>query len=188
MMLRYEREGRIVEAVQWFKHGDSPAVQHQNPVTGIPQWGWIGTPLDGEVVQPGDYIITDEAGNISVRSSNVFDAHYRLEHHQKVLEILAHLKTFEDLNLEAEALPLAIDALTGIAMSSAEGRISVMKALDGLDFDEERGIIGRSRPSFIHPKIQMTKAIAKKIIAENWDYDVMEFYGGECRIVMGRKR
>ena len=58
-MGRYQKKPIIVEAVQWFKHGDHPAV-----LTGSDagEAGFIET-LEGSLrVDPGDWIITGVAG------------------------------------------------------------------------------------------------------------------------------
>ena len=49
----------VVEAVQWFKPGDHPAVVAESPAAST---GYIDTPEGRLKVEPGDWIITGVAG------------------------------------------------------------------------------------------------------------------------------
>lgn len=67
------RKTALVEATQWFKHGDHPSVVRV-PIDVQATWasrdhgeymeslGWIGTLEGGHVVDPGDWIITNPSG------------------------------------------------------------------------------------------------------------------------------
>jgi hypothetical protein len=58
-MARYLKKSVVVEAVQWFKDGDHPAVvvdSAREPT------GYIDTPEGRLAVEPGDWIITGVAG------------------------------------------------------------------------------------------------------------------------------
>lgn len=68
-MAKYRKRPIVVEAVQWFKEGDHPAVQQADPRSsfvccdhcGHPytDHGWIRTPQGGHIVCPGDWIIAE---------------------------------------------------------------------------------------------------------------------------------
>jgi hypothetical protein len=55
---RYLKKALVVEAVQWLKHGDHPAVIGA-PTDAV---GYIDTPEGRLKVEPGDWIITGVAG------------------------------------------------------------------------------------------------------------------------------
>lgn len=63
-MAQYRKKPVVIEATQWFKPGDHPAVvlksdpnRYSDP--GIP---WVDTLEGGHVVTPGDWIITGVKG------------------------------------------------------------------------------------------------------------------------------
>ena len=58
-MARYLKKSVAVEAIQWFRHGDHPAVLagSAGSVT-----GYVDTPEGRLRVEPGDWIITGIAG------------------------------------------------------------------------------------------------------------------------------
>ena len=58
-MGRYLKKQVVVEAVQWFKHGDHPAV-FSEPEDG--DAGYIDTPEGRLRVEPGDWVITGIKG------------------------------------------------------------------------------------------------------------------------------
>lgn len=58
-MARYMKKQVVVEAVQWFKHGDHPAVVAES---GGDPCGYVDTPEGRLKVAPGDWIITGIAG------------------------------------------------------------------------------------------------------------------------------
>jgi hypothetical protein len=72
-MARYLKKQIIVEAVQWFKHGDHPAVTSESAsdLTGL-----IDTPEGRLRVDPGDWIITGVAGEHYPCKPDVFDRLY----------------------------------------------------------------------------------------------------------------
>lgn len=59
IMARYLKKQVVVEAVQWFKPGDHPAVLHESASDTN---GYIDTPEGRLNVEPGDWIITGIAG------------------------------------------------------------------------------------------------------------------------------
>jgi hypothetical protein len=58
-MTRYMKKQIVVDAEQWFKHGDHPAVLAEPGDDGV---GYIDTPEGRLRVEPGDWIITGVAG------------------------------------------------------------------------------------------------------------------------------
>lgn len=58
-MGRYVKKQMVVEAMQWFRHGDHPAVVADSADDAF---GYIDTPEGRLRVEPGDWIITGVAG------------------------------------------------------------------------------------------------------------------------------
>ncbi len=58
-MGRYMKKAVVVDAVQWFKHGDHPAVFAASDGDST---GYIDTPEGRLRVEPGDWVITGIAG------------------------------------------------------------------------------------------------------------------------------
>ena len=55
--MKFRKKPVVIEATQWFKVGDHPAV------AGFPDdKGWIDTLEGGHIVTPGDWIITGTKG------------------------------------------------------------------------------------------------------------------------------
>jgi hypothetical protein len=72
-MARYVKKPVVVEAVQWFKHGDHPAVLAESPGD---EFGYIDT-LEGRLtVQPGDWVITGVAGENYPVKPDIFEKLY----------------------------------------------------------------------------------------------------------------
>ncbi|CAB4134485.1 hypothetical protein UFOVP273_104 [uncultured Caudovirales phage] len=68
-MGNYRKKPVVIQATQWFKHGDHPEVTILPPTHPIDvhainpnQFGWINTLEGGHVVSPGDWIITGIKG------------------------------------------------------------------------------------------------------------------------------
>lgn len=72
-MARYLKKSVVVEAVQWFKHGDHPAVVAESVSDAI---GHIDTPEGRLSVNPGDWIITGVAGESYPCKPEIFDQLY----------------------------------------------------------------------------------------------------------------
>ena len=70
-MARYHKKSLVVDAVQWFKPGDHPAVASDG--SGGNQ---IETPEGRLRVEPGDWIITGVAGENYPCKPNVFQKLY----------------------------------------------------------------------------------------------------------------
>jgi hypothetical protein len=75
-MARYLKKAIVVEAVQWFKHGDHSAViaESANGTT-----GYIDTPEGRLRVEPGDWIITGIAGENYPCKPDIFEQLYTPE-------------------------------------------------------------------------------------------------------------
>ncbi len=72
-MARYLKKPVVVEAVQWFNHGDHPAVLAG---TARDAMGYIDT-LEGPLrVEPGDWIITGIAGENYPCKPEIFEQLY----------------------------------------------------------------------------------------------------------------
>ena len=72
-MARYLKQPIVVEAVQWFKHGDHPAVVVEKR---IDAFGYIETPEGRLRVEPGDWIITGIAGENYPCKPDIFEQLY----------------------------------------------------------------------------------------------------------------
>lgn len=78
--MRFRKKPVVIEATQWFKDGDHPAV------TGLPRWhqdyvwgdkrGWVNTLEGGHIVNPGDWIITGVKGEHYPCKPDIFEATY----------------------------------------------------------------------------------------------------------------
>lgn len=71
--MKYRKKPVIIEATQWFKHGDHPMVQ---PNSLDPMSGWIQTLEGGHIVSSGDYIITGVKGEHYPCKPDIFMATY----------------------------------------------------------------------------------------------------------------
>lgn len=86
-MAQYRKKPVVVEAVQWWRLSDHPAVEafirepHNRvckscggPLTGT--HGWVETLEGGHIVCPGDYIITGVSGEHYPCKPAIFEATY----------------------------------------------------------------------------------------------------------------
>ncbi len=71
--MKYRKKPIVVEAVQWFKHGDHNMVV---PITGDGTNGWIHTLEGGHVVSPGDWIIRGISDEYYPCKPHIFEATY----------------------------------------------------------------------------------------------------------------
>lgn len=71
--MKYRKKPVVVEATQWFKHGDHPAVEEYLLND---QFGWIDTLEGGHIVSPGDYIITGVKGEHYPCKPDIFELTY----------------------------------------------------------------------------------------------------------------
>jgi hypothetical protein len=60
--MKYRKKPVVIEATQWFKHGDHPKVTIMPRGRESASKGWIHTLEGGHEVTPGDYIITGVKG------------------------------------------------------------------------------------------------------------------------------
>lgn len=74
-MARYQKKSLVVDAVQWFKPGDHPAVVGESDGSG---GNHIETPEGRLRVAPGDWIITGVAGEHYPCKPDVFQKLYTL--------------------------------------------------------------------------------------------------------------
>ena len=73
--MKYRKKPIIIEATQWFKHGDHPQViRYTDPESA--KIGWISTLEGGHIVTPGDYIITGIKGEHYPCKPDIFEATY----------------------------------------------------------------------------------------------------------------
>jgi len=72
-MARYVKKPVVIEAVQWFRHGDHPAVVAESAGATT---GYIETPEGRLRVEPGDWIITGVAGENYPCKPDVFGKLY----------------------------------------------------------------------------------------------------------------
>ncbi len=73
-MARYLKKSLVVEAVQWFKPGDHPAVLAGSAGDIV---GYIETPEGRLRVEPGDWIITGIAGENYPCKPQIFEQLYK---------------------------------------------------------------------------------------------------------------
>jgi hypothetical protein len=73
-MARYLKKSVVVEAVQWFNHGDHPAVLAGAARDAI---GYIDTPEGRLRVEAGDWIITGIAGENYPCKPDIFEQLYK---------------------------------------------------------------------------------------------------------------
>lgn len=76
--MKYRKKPVVIEATQWFKPGDHPAVvlkyaQGRHAEEGVP---WVDTLEGGHVVTPGDFIITGIKGEHYPCKPDIFEATY----------------------------------------------------------------------------------------------------------------
>lgn len=67
----------VIEATQWFKMGDHPAVVEYLTFNGMAGHGWVETLEGGHIVTPGDWIITGVKGEHYPCKPDIFKLTYR---------------------------------------------------------------------------------------------------------------
>ena len=72
--MRYRKKPVVIEAVQWFKMGDHPAVREHRELGK----GFITTLEGVHVVTPGDYIITGVVGETYPCKPDIFEMNYEV--------------------------------------------------------------------------------------------------------------
>lgn len=69
--MKYRKKPVVIEATQWFKDGDHPAVKPH-----LDGCGWVSTLEGGHIVTPGDWIITGVQGELYPCKDEIFAATY----------------------------------------------------------------------------------------------------------------
>ena len=82
--MRFRKKPVVIEATQWFKHGDHPAVTIMPRGKESPDKGWVHTLEGGHEVTPGDWIITGVKGEHYPCKPDIFEATYE-EVREKVM-------------------------------------------------------------------------------------------------------
>jgi hypothetical protein len=79
-MAQFRKKPVVIEATQWFKHGDHPNVLRAplDAITGFRMDvdGWIQTLEGGHLVTPGDWIITGVHGEQYPCKPDIFEKTY----------------------------------------------------------------------------------------------------------------
>ena len=70
--MKFRKKPVVIEATQWFKHGDHPKVLHHPE----PIHGFINTLEGMMLVSPGDWIITGVKGEHYPCKPDIFEATY----------------------------------------------------------------------------------------------------------------
>jgi len=77
--MKYRKKPVVIEATQWFKMGDHPAVEqfftHDPERTGL---GWVKTLEGGHIVTAGDFIITGVKGEHYPCKPDIFELTYEV--------------------------------------------------------------------------------------------------------------
>jgi hypothetical protein len=74
LIMKYRKKPVVIEATQWFKHGDHPMVEQRKSLDS--ESGWIATLEGGHIVSPGDYIIKGIIGEYYPCKPDIFHATY----------------------------------------------------------------------------------------------------------------
>ena len=74
--MKFRKKPVVIEATQWFKHGDHPAVVVLPLQNGVSEKGWVHTLEGGHEVTPGDWIITGVKGEHYPCKPDIFEATY----------------------------------------------------------------------------------------------------------------
>ena len=83
-MAKYRKKPVVIEATQWFKHGDHPAVGFVKQIEPCmlcrttADHGGISTPNGDIYVCPGDWIITGSNRQVTVCKPDIFEATYEI--------------------------------------------------------------------------------------------------------------
>jgi len=76
--MKFRKKPVVIEATQWFKHGDHPAVI-DNADAGLGNRGWCPTLEGGHIVTPGDWIIIGVKGECYPCKPDIFEMTYEAE-------------------------------------------------------------------------------------------------------------
>jgi len=75
-MAKFKKKPVVIEATQWFKHGDHPKVTIMPRGSESVAYGWVHTLEGGHIVTPGDWIITGVKGEHYPCKPDIFEATY----------------------------------------------------------------------------------------------------------------
>jgi hypothetical protein len=85
--MKFRKKPVEIEATQWFKMGDHPAVMlhcNQVLVEDLAPYGWVKTLEGGHIVTPGDWIITGVKGEHYPCKPDIFEMTYdAIDHIQR---------------------------------------------------------------------------------------------------------
>ena len=70
--MKFRKKPVVIEATQWFKNGDHPAVLDTDENGN----GWVDTLEGGHIVTPGDWIITGVKGEHYPCKPDIFEMTY----------------------------------------------------------------------------------------------------------------
>jgi hypothetical protein len=76
--MKFRKKPVVIEATQWFKDGDHPAVRKPPANWDTGECGWVDTLEGGHVVTPGDWIITGVKGEHYPCKPDIFEMTYEL--------------------------------------------------------------------------------------------------------------
>lgn len=76
--MKFRKKPVVIEASQWFKHGDHPMVTIMPRGYERPDLGWVHTLEGGHIVSPGDWIITGVKGEHYPCKPDIFETTYEL--------------------------------------------------------------------------------------------------------------
>lgn len=76
--MKFRKKPVVIEATQWFKHGDHPAVlkTHTVELDGVTPQAYIKTLEGDHFVTPGDWIITGVKGEHYPCKPDIFEQTY----------------------------------------------------------------------------------------------------------------
>ena len=75
--MKFRKKPVVIEAAQWFRLGDHPAVtQYESYDPDMQSRGWVKTLEGGHIVTPGDWIITGVKGEHYPCKPDIFAATY----------------------------------------------------------------------------------------------------------------
>ena len=76
LLMKYRKKPVVIEATQWFKDGDHPAVV-SGKLSGMPVF-WVDTLEGAHYVTPGDFIITGVKGEHYPCKPDIFEMTYEV--------------------------------------------------------------------------------------------------------------
>ena len=104
--MKFRKKPVVIEATQWFKHGDHPMVKFDPaPYVRRDHHGWIETLEGGHVVTPGDWIITGVKGEHYPCKPDIFEATYQSA------ELPTPTTTLQDFTREAFAFATKMEPI-----------------------------------------------------------------------------